>query len=679
MPQWGDLPATLRTLLTTTNCYYYKPNSCFITIPSYVNNQDSGEAYDARYYQIWDQTGGLVTSNYFAFRDSGSDYVPPTPNDNPYLYFKRYGLVGWTLGNVCNYLAARYALFNSNFGTKVNTWYESLNLAGRFTDKSLIDDYNDTVYQKDGKYYKIVIRRGNNTSTQVTFTKAQLSQGSGDAPLLSVALNSFINDRIISSLPTEVEIAPNSEANKIAAYVGVQEEQWIFNAEAAEYDEIEVTLHKERNEVLDAPYDMFCIPIGPVGIYNNDVLQFSNADNVALAIARAISVYGGSKIYDIQVLPYCPLAEIINSDGDIEISGFVEHKDFDYITKTIEGNTYNCGIVLYAKSCKGTFDLTIPSDSDVYDYCVEETDSVIDKKIKAETILCRFVSPNFSSIFEINIQKNKGISELNVDYFYKPYSPYIHVAPYFKGLYGQDFNDPKGLICSGDFSIATTSSQWEEYQIQNKNYELIFNRQLQNLDINNSIAYEQLQITGKLGVATAAIQGVAAGAVTGATAGSAAGPWGTVAGAVVGAAAGGISSGLASSYGAKMDLEYLARAQKEARSYMVDMYTYNLGNIQALPYSLTRVSAFTQNNKVFPFIEFYECSNEEKQALRDKITYNGMTVMRIGRIMDFIGDSSKYVQAQLIRLLNIKESNHVIAEIASEIKEGAYYYGSDSE
>ena len=182
---------------------------------------------------------------------------------------------------------------------------------------------------------------------------------------------------------------------------------------------------------------------------------------------------------------------------------------------------------------------------------------------------------------------------------------------------------------------------------------------------------EQLQITSKLGVASSVLQGVAAGGI----AGGQAGPYGAAVGAVVGGAVSGITSGI----GRKYDIDFLNRSQREARSYASDMYTYQLGNIKALPNNLTKVSAITENSKVFPFIEFYDCTDEEKQALKDKILYNGMTVMRIGKIADYIQGNYNYVQGQLIRLVGINEDNHVVAEIANEIREGAYFYGTDSE
>ena len=670
--QWADLSAELRGLITNGSGYY--PANYFLHLMAYVNNRATGIDYQIMQFTTfsdYSQSGDIIESE-------NNSYLCVSANAKPYVYFKKYQGRAWYSSEVRAKIKTAYTSYAQTLEQKIDDYYSSLTLSNRISSLSTILSYNDTVYEKDGKLYKIKITKSNSVNYEgIAFTPAQLRAGSGGNPALAVALNNFYNNGLFNSVNI---LADNDNPSVDCVSAGIQEDVYIFSVEEAEYDVIKASIPNTRNENLEAPYDIFCIPIGAVSVKSSGSTILTNVANTAIAIARGIAVKGtATLVYDIQILPYCPFDEILNSDGDIDITGFASGKDFSYITKTENGVDTEVGIILYPKSCRGTFDLSIPSNSDVYNDCLEETVSVIEKKIKSETRLCRFVSPNFASIFEINVQKNKGIVNLNVDYFYKPYSPYIHVAPYFNGLYGQDFNDPKGLICSGDFSIATASSKWEEYQIANKNYELIFNRQLQNLDVNNSIAMDQLKITGRLGVVTSAIQGVAAGAVTGATAGSMAGPWGTVIGAVGGAAVGGVTSGIASSWGASKDIEFLAKSQQEARSYMVDMYTYQLGNIQALPNTLTKVSTFTENNKIFPFIEFYDCTDEEKQALRDKIKYNGMTIMRIGRIRDFIGETSNYVQGQLIRLTGINEDSYVVSETANEIKQGAYYYGNDSE
>ena len=556
---------------------------------------------------------------------------------------------------------------NSVLLSRFNTWY-NLNIRSD-TSQTNFESYNGLIYEKDGKLYKLTVERiagaGSTRKHGITYTGAQ-AQAESDS--LVIAAKNFLYSTIVGN--TNVTSNPNYNVSKPFVNIFRVEYGYNFISEEVDYESIKCTIPSTRRENFDAPYDIFCIPLGEVPVSDGGSIDFTTLSNVALPMARAIAITGtSSKIYDIQVLPYCPFDDILDANGNINLSPVTieADKDYSFITKHVGGDDIKVGIILYPKTCRGTFDLSIPSNSSIYSKCLAINDSVIEKKVASETQLVRFVSPNFSSIFEINVQKNNGIVDLNVDYFLKPYTPYIHIAPYFSGLYGEDYNDPKGLVCSGDFSISTASSKWEEYQIQNKNYSLMFDRQIQNLDVNNQITKEQTIVRGALGVGTSGLTGAMS-----AGGGSALGGALSIAGLAV--------SSSAQMYSFYQDLDFLKRSQSEARSFMADMYSYQLGNIKALPYSLTRVSNLTENNKIFPFIELYECTDEEKQALRDKIKYNGMTIMRIGEIFNFIGPTGhKYVQAKLIRMLNIDDSNHVVAEIANELKEGAYFYGSDSE
>ena len=146
------------------------------------------------------------------------------------------------------------------------------------------------------------------------------------------------------------------------------------------------------------------------------------------------------------------------------------------------------------------------------------------------------------------------------------------------------------MTCGGDFSITRWTSSWETYQLQNKNYQEIFNRQIQNMDVSQQIAREQLDwqvLAGYLG-------GGIGGAATGAIAGAKAGPYGAVAGAIGGAYLGTVGAAI----GGELDKDWLARTQQESKSYTTDMYNYQLGNIQALPYSIARTTAITNNNRL---------------------------------------------------------------------------------
>lgn len=119
----------------------------------------------------------------------------------------------------------------------------------------------------------------------------------------------------------------------------------------------------------------------------------------------------------------------------------------------------------------------------------------------------------------------------------------------------------------------------------------------------------------------------------------------------------------------------MTRSQAEAKDYAQDMYGYQLGNIQALPYSLSRTTAQTNNNKIFPFVEYFTCTSTEKEALLNKIGYNGMTVMKVGTLNDYSysTDFEKvYVKGQLIRLDDLGEDFQVANSIYQEVLKGFF-------
>jgi outer membrane lipoprotein SlyB len=233
------------------------------------------------------------------------------------------------------------------------------------------------------------------------------------------------------------------------------------------------------------------------------------------------------------------------------------------------------------------------------------------------------------------------------------------VAPKWNrgSLYGQNYNDARGLICGGDFSLSQMTDAWATYQLNNKNYQASFDRNIESIELKNSVQ-------GTLDVVNA-LTGTLSGAVTGGMTGSmmGAGPYSAVAGAV----AGGVASGV----GGVADVQINKMLREDALDLTKDQFGYNLQNIQAVPQSLRKVTAFNPNNKIFPFVEYYACSAIETEALRNKIKYNGMTIMRIGTIAEFIQEEPSYIKGKLIRLENVGD-NHMVAEIASELNQGIF-------
>ena len=285
----------------------------------------------------------------------------------------------------------------------------------------------------------------------------------------------------------------------------------------------------------------------------------------------------------------------------------------------------------------------------------------VERKLANECDLVRIVSQNYSAIFEFSPAKSGGVDGFLADCTYKPWSPYIHILPKLKGLYGDNFvtiDDARGLICGGDMSLPQLSNAWANYQLQNKTYQEMFDRQIKNMDVQNDIKLQGARAQAIL----APITGGAAGAAVGAQIG---GVGGAIGGAVTGFVGGGVTAGI--------DYANTVKMMEENRSYAIDMYGYNLQNIQAVPTSLTKTSALTYNTRVWPFIEYYTCTEAERKALKDKIKYNGMTIMKVGQLSDYTLGKDNFYKGQLIRLPEyVKIDGHMAFEIYNELNKGVY-------
>ena len=214
------------------------------------------------------------------------------------------------------------------------------------------------------------------------------------------------------------------------------------------------------------------------------------------------------------------------------------------------------------------------------------------------------------------------------------------------------------------------SDAWVNYQTQNKNYQQIFNREIQSMEFQNNIANQNNR--------SQAIVGALSGATTGAMAGASVGG---VAGGVIG----GVVGGAASAIGGYQDIKNTKALQAEAIDYKQDLFGYQLGNVKALPNSIAKSTAYNIINKIFPIIEFYDCTEEERTIVAKKIAWNGMTVMAIGKIADYINNSwtckindntyvndKGYIKGQLIRI-DIADDYHAVAQIADELNKGVYF------
>ena len=397
----------------------------------------------------------------------------------------------------------------------------------------------------------------------------------------------------------------------------------------------------------NAPFDIFCIP------YSDD-MQIQVGSSVvqankqfAMSIASELGRTLAAECFDIQLLPFCPMTgyTVTNSTFDINST---DSKRYTAIKKGDETVYW----LFWSTSNSGSFNISLPL-------------SVDNKKLSNQCDFYRLVSPNYSGQFEFNLAKNGGsVDFFNVDFTYLPISSYIHVNPNFNGLYGSDFNDARGLICQGDFSIMYLSDAWINYQQQNKNFEAVFNREIQNMDIQRKYERQKETLTafsGALG-AGASIGGLVGG----------------IAGGITGAITGGVSlaAGL-------KDRDISDRLYSESVAFKKDMHEMQLENIQAIPNSLAKTTAYTENNKIFPILEYYTCTEEEKNIVANSISNMGMTVNAMGKPSDYISNNWSYngindkgfFKASLIRMEDLQEDYHLLKTIAEELALGIYIKG----
>ena len=421
-------------------------------------------------------------------------------------------------------------------------------------------------------------------------------------------------------------------------------------------DEAQITIPKTKNHLTDAPYAMFAIPYADNVLFTSGLTTYTHINKETSmqfvnSLSKALS--GSNFLYDVQLLPYCPFPQLILEEKIINISNL--RADYDYIfIPEVEGSPLRGLMMLWCKNSTFSFNIekTIPNPFGE------------NFKLWNELNTYRLCSPNYASVFEFSAAKNNGVFGFNVDCTYKPFSPYIHINPWFAGLYGNDYNDARGLICGGDFSVTQLNDAWENYERTNVNYEKSFQRTIENMEINNK--YQK----------TSEIVDAITGTVSG---GMSAGMAGLLMGGPVGGAIGAAVGGTLSAAGGIADVTINEKLRQEALDYTKDQFGYTLGNIQALPTTIAKLSTFSANNKIYPVLETYSATEKEKEALENKIKYNGMTVMRIGTLNEFISYKSdtttNYIKGKLIRLEltgDKTEDFHVINQISAELNKGVF-------
>lgn len=597
------------------------------------------------YYQY--TTSDYRVCDYFTFHVYSALYDPTLLAPN--FFFMMDDRTGecsagttsdWTQTNLIGDAQAKEQQLKSAFAPQASAFRTlALSAFGYENSASALFAFDGKIIKdSQGKYFKVRVYQTNSGVNSEAVTQTS-------APALKSAMETEINSVFGGSQ------SANEHALKVNAH-------WSsFRVSLEELTDVETTVdfaaytgEGTKDSML---FDVIAMPYGRIRLLSLDlsINLYTSADRSMTVMNSLAIALTSNYVLDLQLLPYCPVPEInmaaIPADRDkYALLG----KRSDGLLEVLED------VVFVARSANFTVDIAktveITDSSDVPD--------TFKKKYVNDCTMVRLCSPNYSGLFEMNLAKNGGrITSFNVDVTLRPFNPYIHVNPDFSYLYGQDFNDVRGLICGGDFSLGIINDAWNSYEIQNKNYQAIFDRQIQNLDVNQAINMEEARWRA------------AAGTLSGGASAGAAGLFatGNPLGGAIGAGVGGLLSGLA---GMK-DISNLEKRQREERSFAIDSFNLSLGNVRALPNSITKTSALTYNNKLFPFVEVYACSEEEKEAYYLKLKYGGMTVSKIGKMASFASaDNSNFFKARMIRLETLGEDNHFLEAINEELMKGVY-------
>ena len=432
----------------------------------------------------------------------------------------------------------------------------------------------------------------------------------------------------------------------------------------------QVTIPKTIKYATGCPYAIFYMPYEGFSWYKDSTHtnRIFQPKEVSYGLAGEISrqFSGAGILLDLQVLPYCPQLNI-GYDGGYR-SGYIPTFKLEIKKDAASGGTETVGYIGLITTAPNTSGTVYKEAGGTGTPLTNERlfISVNDIKKDSATQTARIVSPNGNGVWEFVPAKAVYDTTTKLGFtFYmtcKPYQPFIKVEPAFGRLYGGNYKDARGMICTGDFSLPQISDAWTTYQIHNKNYEGMFNRQIESLDLQQGIQEKQELVSAITGTIGAAVQGGTTGALVGGG---------------VGAAIGGGVGAIASGIGAGFDAHYNKQLRADQRGAMIDQFNMQLGNIKAMPSTVTKLGSVLADQPLVPYLEIYDCTDKEKTNFDNYLSLRSYTINRYGKLYDYVKATGRtFLKGIIIKLSGVTDDSHYISSIADEVNQG-FYVGGD--
>lgn len=206
---------------------------------------------------------------------------------------------------------------------------------------------NKLIKTQDGKYYDIKVQQIDNKTVSAGLTDHASN-------LWNLMSNAVATSGAFTSGYTSPDNSSFSYSASFAQYIVTYTERTDYNVTAK--------ISSTRTKTNDALYDIIAMPYGDItlhipgattGIKTNSVISMAAATALATALGGASSV-ATSYVYDLQLLPYCPIQSKIDVNG-IVYTAAAEGVDFDFIKDNIHHT--NIGMLFYVPNNSFTFDI----------------------------------------------------------------------------------------------------------------------------------------------------------------------------------------------------------------------------------------------------------------------------------------------------------------------------------
>lgn len=585
----------------------------------YINNNGLIPIYrsltDSDYNCEFAYTSGNVPNTHLLYKSSRNKYYDYT--STPALNTARDDLIKPVYNQMRTTITSKLNNQNVNYDSVLNVDRAFINSLRSYDNK--ICKINNVYYRCT--FMKVANGTGSKVNDNYSFTYNIRYSLPSDSDLASYT-GGYYNLRLASDNLTSSDITINY--GKYNCYIKLTQEQTSIYTY--------LTPKANRNHLIDAPYDMFVLPYDDNYTYTVNATNYLSNKNMAINLAQSIcEASGANATYDIQIVPYCPF-DIIYNDWSL----------FNY--QAIYNASDNV-IGYYFWADKASKSINIAENR--LELTLSNNPSYKEITQLNKYILC---SPDKNAQWEFNPAMNHGITNWIISYEYRPFSSYIKIEPEFNWLYGNSYynnlSDMRGLIINGSYSLTQLNDAWATYINNNKNYQQIFdtqiNTQIKQYDVQNKAAWDTMFARsfdiGFLGT-------------------------------------GMLTSPIRAYYNTK-EQQMNEELQGISLASQRKLFNYQLDNIQNQPDTLKKLTSINIDFRIFPFVEIYESTEQEQLIFRDSIRYNGMTIMSTGYIENYLNpDDETFIQATLIRFNEyIGQENDftLVQAINNELNQGIY-------